>query len=169
MEDLRLSQTIKPNNLHIVDCYSSKGFLKWTEAIPNMVTEEGAIWLLDTAFGPGEQQDWFCGLVESGQIANDDTMFHHNWVEFTGTTHQYRPGLTFTDHNPKTAATTYSTEKSAQFVIHEAGKVTGSFMTTDDSIGGSIGLLYGVTLFQEIHKVVQGDSIYITIILGSKV
>jgi len=169
MEDQRLSESVTPSNHHIVDCYSKRGFLKWTEMLPNLVTESGAIWLLDAAFGEGEQKDWFCGLTQAGAISAQDTMKINEWEEYTGTTHQWRPPLNFIPHSPKRAAQTYTSDKSAQFVIHEAGTITGSFMVDDDTIGGDNGLLYGITLFNNSHSVVQGDSIYITVILGSKI
>ena len=169
MEDQRLSESVTPSNHHIVDCYSNRGFLKWTEMLPNLVTEEGAIWLLDAAFGDGEQKDWFCGLTQSGTISPLDTMASHSWEEYIGTTHQWRPPLNFIPHDPKTAAQTYTSAKSSQFVIHEAGMITGSFMVSENTIGWNQGLLYGITLFNNAHSVVQGDSIYITVILGSKI
>ena len=169
MEEQRLPQQIEPSNHHIVNCYSNRGFLKWTEMLPNLVTEEGAIWLLDTAFGVGEQKDWFCGLTQAGVISAQDTMKINEWEEYTGTTHQWRPPLNFVPHATHSAAQTYTSDKSAQFIIHEAGTITGSFMVDNNTIGGNSGLLYGITLFNQSHKVIQGDSLHITVILGSKV
>jgi hypothetical protein len=159
---------VKPYNTHSITCYSKRGFLKWAEVIPNLVTKEGAIWLLDNAFGPGFQKDWKAGLTESGTISSDDTMVTKGWNEFTGTTHANRPALYFEATEPKTAAQTYVSAK-AGFVVHKAGDITGSFMVDDPAIGGRAGLLYGVTLFDNTHNVVQGDSLYLIITLGSTV
>ena len=169
MVEERLSESVKPSNHHMIEAYSKRGFLKWAETIPNLVTKEGAIWLLDQSFGIPLPQAWHCGLTRSGGISSNDTMSSHGWVEFVGTTHERRPLLEFKPHDPKTAPQTYTTTKSAQFVIHEAGPIDGSFMVSDDEIGGNKGLLYGITKFNNTHNVVQGDSVYITIILGSQV
>ncbi len=163
----RLSETIRLSNTHLVQCFDSNGQLKWSEKVPNLVTDEGAIWLLDSGFGTPVGQDWFCGLTQSGAISANDTMNSQNWVEFTGTTHNNRPLLEFSEHEPKTRAETYESEK-AQFVVHQAGTISGTFMTTDTVIGGTLGLLYGVTLFPSPQPVVQGDAVYVVIILGSK-
>jgi hypothetical protein len=159
---------IKPHNTHSITCYSKRGFLKWAEVIPNLVTKVGAIWLLDNAFGPGFHKDWRAGLTESGSISSDDTMVTKGWIEFTKTTHANRPMLSFSATDPQTAAQTYVSAK-AGFVVHKAGEITGSFMVDDPLIGGRNGLLYGVTLFDNAHPVVQGDSLYLIITLGSLV
>ena len=159
---------IKPYNTHSIECYSKRGFLKWAEMMPNLVTENGAMWLLDNAFGSGLHKEWRAGLVESGTISSEDTMTESEWNEFTKTTHAARPLLDFTVHNPKTATETYVSGK-AGFVVLRAGTVTGSFMVDDPMMGGRMGLLYGVTLFDNEHPVVQGDSLYIVITLGSTV
>jgi hypothetical protein len=159
---------IEPYNTHSIECYSKRGFLKWAEMIPNLVTEEGAIWLLDNAFGPGLHREWNAGLVESGPISTKDTMISHGWIEFTKTTHANRPKLEFTATDPQTAKETYVSAK-AGFVVHKAGNITGSFMVDSPLIGGHMGTLYGVTNFANPHSVVQGDSLYLIITLGSKV
>jgi hypothetical protein len=158
---------LKPHNTHSVECYSKDGVLKWSEEIPNLVTEEGAVWLLDNAFGPGLHREWRAGLVESGTISTQDTMVTHNWVEFTKTTHASRPSLSFNESDPKTAHKTYTSEK-AGFIMHKEGHITGTFMVDDPLMGGRMGLLYGVTHFTDIQTVVPGDSIYLIINLGSK-
>ena len=142
----RLSETIRLSNTHLVQCFDSDGQLKWSEKVPNLVTDVGAIWLLDSGFGTPVGHDWFCGLTQSGTISSNDTMGSRNWEEFTGTTHNNRPLLEFSEHEPKTREETYESSK-AQFVVHQAGTISGTFMTTDTVIGGTLGLLYGVTLF----------------------
>jgi hypothetical protein len=159
---------VSPHNTHSIECYSKRGFLKWAEMIPNLVTKEGAIWLLDNAFGSGLHKDWRAGLTESGTISSGDTMITKGWNEFTKTTHAARPNLYFGATEPQTAAETYVSAK-AGFVVHKAGEITGSFMVDDPLIGGRAGLLYGVTLFDNAHQVVQGDSLYLIITLGSTV
>jgi hypothetical protein len=159
---------IEHHNTHSITCYSKRGFLKWGEVIPNLVTEEGAIWLLDNAFGAGFHKDWRAGLVDSGAITTKDTMINKDWIEFTKTTHAARPNLYFSDSDPKTAQDTYTSAK-AGFVVHKAGTISGSFMVDDPLIGGKAGLLYGVTLFDNVHQVVQGDALYLIINLGSRV
>jgi hypothetical protein len=159
---------IKPHNTHSITCYSKRGFLKWGEVVPNLVTKEGAIWLLGNAFGSDIQRDWKAGLVQSGDISSDDTMISHKWSEFVKTTHAARPNLYFEATDPQTSAETYVSAK-AGFVVHKAGDISGSFMVDDPLMGGHSGLLYGVTLFDNSHPVVQGDSLYIVITLGSTV
>jgi hypothetical protein len=159
---------VKPYNTHSITCYSKRGFLKWGEVIPNLVTEEGAVWLLDNAFGGAFHKDWKAGLTETGTISSGDTMISKGWTEFTKTTHAARPNLYFSATEPQTAAETFVSAK-AGFVIHKAGDITGSFMVDDPLIGGRTGLLYGVTLFDNPHPVVQGDSLYLIITLGSQV
>ena len=159
---------VRPHNTHSIECYSKRGFLKWGEVIPNLVTKGGAIWLLDNAFGAGMHRDWRAGLVESGDISSDDTMVTKGWIEFTKTTHAARPNLYFGATEPQTAAETYVSAK-AGFVVHKEGTITGSFMVDDPLMGGRAGLLYGVTLFDNPHQVVQGDSLYLIITLGSTV
>ena len=166
MEQERLL-AIEPHNTHSIECYSKRGFLKWGEVIPNLVTKEGAIWLLSNAFGAGMQRDWRAGLVESGAISSDDTMISHKWSEFVKTTHAARPNLYFGATEPQTAAETYVSAK-AGFVVHQAGDITGSFMVDNSLMGGHMGLLYGVTNFDNPHQVVAGDSLYLIITLGSK-
>ena len=158
---------LEPYNTHTIECYSEGGFFKWSEMVPNLVTDEGAIWILDNAFGSGMQRDWRAGLVESGTISHEDTMIKHSWSEFVKTTHAARPNLYFGATEPQTAAKTYVSAK-AGFVVHQAGDITGSFMVDNSLMGGHMGMLYGITLFDNSHAVVQGDSLYLVITLGSK-
>ena len=167
MEQERLL-AIEPHNTHSITCYSKRGFLKWGEVIPNLVTEEGAIWLLNSAFGSGLHKEWNAGLSQSGPISAKDTMIKHDWVEFTKTTHAKRPKLVFTATDPQTAAEAYVSAK-AGFLVLKEGTIMGSFMVDNDSMGGNTGMLYGITNFANPHPVVAGDSLYLIITLGSKV
>jgi hypothetical protein len=135
--------------------------------VPNLVTNEGAMWLLNNAFGSATQKDWRAGLLESGHISHEDTMITHGWNEFVKTTHAARPNLYFTATDPQTALETYVSAK-AGFIVHKAGDISGSFMVDDPLMGGRSGMLYGVTQFNNSHAVVQGDSLYLIITLGTK-
>jgi hypothetical protein len=95
-------------------------------------------------------------------------MISHGWNEFTKTTHANRPKLVFTATDPQTAEETYVSAK-AGFVVFKEGTISGSFMVDNALIGGHMGMLYGVTNFANPHQVVDGDSLYLVIKLGSRI
>lgn len=130
-----------------VEVRGSDGAMKWSDEFDNLVTLEGLGKLLDATFKTGlETPAWYIGMVsDPGQepVYDDgDTMLAHaGWAEFEdvseGARQAFVPG-TINDLSLD------NVESRAVYHITEPGKVAGCFLTDDDTLAGTDGLLYGV-------------------------
>lgn len=150
-----------------VDCYGEDGFLKWTESTPNIVVNEGVDYLFDTAFLNSETENWYAGLVKTGDGVATDTMQDHTFAEYLGWVNVYRPLLTWEATNPRTALENIKS-RPVTFTIGTTDTITGAYMTTSQVKDDYSGKMYGITNFRKAHDLIPGDSISMSIIIGAR-
>lgn len=152
---------------YLVDCYTSDGFLRWSEFTPNIVVNEGVDYLFNSAFLNEDTTNWFAGLVHQGNGLPEDTMANHSFIEYLGWVNVLRPLLTFEASNPRTAEKNIIS-KPVTFTMGTTDTISGAFMTTSEIKDDYSGKLYGVTEFESTHNVLPGDSIRMSIIIGAR-
>ena len=152
---------------YLVDCYTSDGFLRWSEFTPNIVVNEGVDYLFNSAFLNEDTTNWFAGLVHQGNGLPEDTMANHSFIEYLGWVNVLRPLLTFEASNPRTAEKNIIS-KPVTFTMGTTDTISGAFMTTSEIKDDYSGKLYGVTEFESTHNVIPGDSIRMSIIIGAR-
>lgn len=152
---------------YLVDCYTSDGFLRWSEFTPNLVVNEGVDYLFNSAFLNADREDWFAGLVKSGDGEPEDTMSNHSFTEYLGWVNVLRPLLVFEASTPRTAEKNIIS-RAVTFTVGTTDTISGAFMTSNQTKDDYSGKLYGVTSFESTHSVIPGDSIRMSIIIGAK-
>ena len=156
--------------VYTVECYDKDGKLKWSEAMHNLVVNVGLKDMNDKYFtGSTYTAAWYLGLVTGPGAGNtydpDDTMASHvGWTEDTGYSQATRPAATFgaaTTADPSVITNALSV---AVFSISATTTIAGAFLTSDNTKGGTTGVLFSVANFQSPgdRAVVSGDTLNIT-------
>ena len=152
----------------LVECFDKDGKLKWSAQEHNLVVNIGLQYMAGVALtSTAQTTSWFIGLYGAGASntpAASDTMASHvGWVEVTpyaGT----RPAATFvaaTNANPSVVTNSAS---PAAFTINATATVGGAFLTSNNTAGGTTGLLFSAADFQSPgdRSVVNGDTLNVT-------
>ena len=145
-----------------IECFGPDGALKWAEEFDNITVNEGLDEILDKFYkGSTYTAAHFVGIKGAGAFAPGDTMASHpGWSELTIYSDATRPAFT-----PGTVAS-QSVDNSASkavFNIDATGTVAGAFLTTDNTKGGSAGILIGGGDFAASRGVGDGDTLNVTI------
>jgi hypothetical protein len=155
---------LKFKNVYKFECYDKNGKLKWTEEVPNLVVNEGLNELLTQFFkGSAYTASFFVGLKLTGSVVAGDTMASHGgWAESSAYSNANRPTLTLG------AVASQSVDNSASkavFNINASATITGAFVTTNNTVGGTTGKLYGAADFGASRSVISGDTLNVTVTL----
>lgn len=152
---------------YTVVCIGADGVEKWRDEFPNLVVNEGLQYMNDTFFdGVTYSAVWYLGLITgpgSGTVfAAADTMLSHGgWSEDTTYSNATRPQVTFgaaTLADPSVIATT-----ATSFSINGTTTVAGAFLTTDNTKGGTTGILFSASDFTGGDRLLQsGDTLNVT-------
>lgn len=156
---------IKFRNTYLVECRKPDGSLRWTEEIKNIVVDVGVNDLLDKYFkGAAYTAAHFCGLADgTPTFAAADTMGSHaGWAEVTGYSNATRPALTLGSVAAKSVDNSAS---KAVFTVNATVTVGGAFVTTNNTKGGTTGVLYGGAAFVADRAALSGDTITLTVTL----
>lgn len=126
--------------------------------IENRVVDVGANKLLDIGFYTAIKiATWYIGLVSSAgfsAFADTDTMSSHaGWTEFVGYSGGVRP--TWVPNAP--GARAISNTALAAFTISAPGTIKGGFVSSDGTLGGTIGTLWSEAAFPALQPVLMGD------------
>lgn len=126
----------------------------------NAVTISGGDAILDTMFDTlPKEAAWYLGLIDSAGyelLATDDTsLLHPGWTEFTAYSELTRPQWSA---DPSVNGLKINT-LAIDFNITADGSVRGGLLSSDNTIGGTAGLLWGTALFTEELVVETGDVI----------
>lgn len=146
---------------------------KWADTFRNTVTDAGANDLLDKYFaGSTYTAAWYVGLISSTSytaISASDTMASHaGWTEASTNQPTYsqanRPALAFSSASSRSKATS----SASAFSITGTGTAKGAFITTNNTKGGSTGILYSAGLFSGGDRaVINGDTINVSATLSA--
>lgn len=152
---------------YAIQCHDQDGNLKWEEGVPNLVVNTGLQDMNAQYFtGVTYTAAWYLGLITGPSagvtIAAGNTMLSHaGWTEATGYSNATRPTCTFgtpTTANPSVATNSAS---AATFNMNATATIAGAFLTTDNTKGGTAGLLYSAATFSlpGDRSVVSGDTL----------
>ncbi len=121
-----------------------------TREFLNGITNEGLDAILDIMFHADTQITvWYLGLIDASgftALADADTMASHaGWSEFTTYTEATRPIW------PEDAASSQSITNTtlADFSITGAATLKGAFLPSNNTKGGSTGILWCTALFSD--------------------
>lgn len=132
-------------HVELVDRY---GRVKSWHCLPNAACNGGLNDVLSAAFAAGTQRTaWSIGLIDNASftaLADADTMASHaGWIESTAYTEANRPQWVMGAVSNQQLAT--STD--ATFTMNAAASIKGLFLATNNTKGGTTGILYATAPF----------------------
>jgi hypothetical protein len=150
-------------------CYDKDGNLKWEDSAKNLVVNVGLADMNDKYFsGSGYSATWYLGLVDnspSPSYAAGDTMSSHaGWAENTDYTQANRPTVTFGSATVADPSVIDNSGAVDVFTMNASVTIAGAFLTSDDTKGGTSGILFSASTFQTpgARTVVSGDTLNVT-------
>jgi hypothetical protein len=162
-------EKVKAGGAFIVQCFDSAGNLKWTEENHNLVVNVGLKDMNDKYFsGSAYTAAWYIGLygaAATNDPAAGDTMASHaGWVEVTDYTEATRRQANFGAATTADPSVISNSGSVAVFSIDDTVTVGGAFLTSDDTKGGTTGVLFSASDFAAPgdRAVVSGDVINVT-------
>lgn len=148
-----------------IDCYDQDGNLKWSDHIDNLVTTVGKNDALDKYLaGSAYTATWYLGLIGStsyttGPAAGDTMASHGGWAEDQNYTESNRPTPSW---NAASAGSKASNATSFSINTNSL-TIKGVFLASDNTKGGTSGILFSAGLFSGGDKAVDsGDTLQVT-------
>jgi len=157
---LNISESIAMSDLFEVECYDSKGRLKWRDTIKNLVVDEGLDDVLDKYLkGSAYTAAHYVGLTDGTPTPNAaDTMASHaGWAEVQLYDEAARQTATWGAVSGKSVDN--SASKAVFTISTNATTIGGCFLCTNSTKGGTTGTLYGVGAFTAGNKVLDAADI----------
>jgi hypothetical protein len=162
-------EKVKAGGVFTVQCFDSEGNLKWEDKTPNLVVNVGLKDMNDKYFaGSGYSATWYLGLYGAGATNNPaagNTMASHTgWVEVTAYSQTTRPQCNFGAATTADPSVISNTASVAVFSINATTVVGGAFLTSNNTKGGTTGILFSAADFQAPgdRSVVSGDVLNVT-------
>jgi hypothetical protein len=155
----RLSRDSDPETQAALDAFLDRhGRVVRRATCRNTVCTGGKNDLGDKYFrGSGYTAAWYVGLKGSGTPAAGDTMpSHATWSEITAYSQTARPTLTLVAFASGSSNTSAS---RATFTANASTTVYGYFLTSNNSKGGTTGILYSVANFGASQAVTSGQAV----------
>lgn len=153
-----------------VECYDKEGNLKWKEESKNLVVNVGLKDMNDKYFsGSGYTATWYLGLITGPgagtTIDPGDTMATHaGWTEDTAYSQSTRPACSFGAATTADPSVISNSSSVAVFSINGTTTIAGAFLTSNNTKGGTTGILFSASDFQSPgdRAVVNGDTLNVT-------
>lgn len=157
---------VKMKNQYHIECRGADGRVKWVEDIDNIVVNEGLDDLLDKYLkGSTYTAAFYVGLIGASPTpAAGHTAAQiggtNGWSEITAYSEATREALTLGTVSSQSVDNSAS---KASFSINGTATVGGAFVITNNTKGGTTGVLYGAAAFSANRSVVNGDTINVTV------
>jgi hypothetical protein len=150
-------------------CYDKDGNLKWEDKAHNLVVNVGLADMNDKYFsGSGYSATWYLGLVDNSPSpsynAADTMASHAGWAENTDYTQTNRPTVTFGSATVADPSVIDNSGAVDVFTMNASVTIAGAFLTSDNTKGGTSGILFSASTFQSpgARTVVSGDTLNVT-------
>lgn len=152
-----------------VQCHDKDGNLKWEAQKHNLVVNQGLQDMNAQYFkGSSYTAAWYIGLYGSGAsntpAAGDTMASHAGWTEVTSYSQSTRPAATFGTATTANPSVQTNSASAATFSINATTTVGGAFLTSDNTKGGTTGILFSAADFASPgdRSVVSGDTLSVT-------
>jgi hypothetical protein len=152
-----------------VQCFDKEGNLKWEADKHNLVVNAGLKDMNDKYFtGSGYTATWYIGLygpaASNDPAATDTAASHPGWTEITPYSNATRPACSFGAATTADPSVITNSGSPAQFSINATATVGGAFLISDNTKGGSTGVLFSAVDFASPgdRAVVSGDTLLVT-------
>ena len=163
------NEKVQAGGVFTVQCFDKEGNLKWTEEKHNLVVNVG-LQDMNTKYFSGSSYTaaWYIGLYGAGAsntpAAGDTMLSHIGWTEVTAYSQATRPACTFGTATTADPSVITNTASPATFSINGTTTVGGAFLTSNNTKGGTTGILFSASDFQSPgdRSVVSGDTLTVT-------
>ena len=154
------------STLYTIEAHDADGRLLWRDEVPNLVVTAGLNDSLDKHFkGSSYTAAWYVGLTgNTPTVDAADTMASHaGWTEVTAYSEGNRQTLTL---GTVSGGSVDNSASKAVFTINANGTaVGGAFVVSNNTKGGTTGVLYGGAAFSANRTLNSGDTLTITVTL----
>ena len=162
-------EKVKAGGVFTVTCYDKDGNLKWEAQSHNLVVTVGLQYMCGTALTSVAQiTTWYIGLYGAGAsntpAAGDTMASHAGWTEVTAYSQATRPQAVFGTATTADPSVISNSASVAVFSINGTTTVGGAFLTSNNTKGGTTGILFSAADFQSPgdRAVVSGDTLNVT-------
>jgi len=139
------------------------GELIWHEDWENIITTAGLNYLIGTALsGSAQTTTWYIGLVNGATptfAAADTSASHGGWTE--NTSYDEASRVAFTDGG-ESGGSLNNSAAVAQFTINATATIGGAFLISNNTKGGTTGILYAEGDFATDRSVIDNDVLEVT-------
>ena len=152
-----------------LQCFDSEGNLKWEMGGHNLVVNQG-LQDMNTKYFTGSTYTaaWYLGLygaaASNDPTANDTAASHPGFTEITPYSNATRPACSFGTATTADPSVITNSLSPAAFNINGVATVGGAFLISDNTKGGSAGVLFSASDFQAPgdRVVASGDVLNVT-------
>jgi hypothetical protein len=162
-------EKVKAGGVFTIQCFDKDGKLKWEDKEHNLVVNVGLKDMNDKYFsGSAYTAAWFIGLYGAGAsntpAAGDTAASHAGWTEVTAYSQATRPAATFAAATTADPSVITNSASVAVFSINGTTTVGGAFLISNNTKGGTTGILFSAADFQSPgdRAVVSGDTLNVT-------
>lgn len=155
---------VKGGGVFAIQCFDKDGNLKWESESHNLVVNAGLKDMNDKYFtGSAYTATWYIGLygeaVSNNPAATDTAASHSGWTEVTAYSQATRPQCVFGVSTTADPSVISNAASPAQFSINGTTVVGGAFLISNNTKGGTTGVLFSAADFQAPgdRSVVSGD------------
>lgn len=155
--------------VYTLECIGADGQVKWSDKLHNLVVNQGLQDMNAKYFtGSSYTATWYIGLygaaASNNPTASDTAASHPGFTEITPYSNATRPTCTFgtpTTANPSVASNSAS---PASYTINATATVGGAFLISNNTKGGSTGVLFSASDFAAPgdRVVASGDTLNVT-------
>jgi|TARA_R110000803_G_scaffold74203_1_gene138257 hypothetical protein len=163
------SENLKGGGVFEVTCLDKDGNVKWSTQSHNLVVNVGLQDMSTQYFsGSSYTAAWYLGLYGAGAsnspAAGDTMASHAGWTEITAYSEATRQTCTFGTATTADPSVITNTASPASFSINATTVVGGAFLVSNNTKGGTTGILFSAADFSTPgdRSVVAGDSINVT-------
>lgn len=159
----------RAGGVYRLECRDAGGNLKWQAESSNLVVNAGLKDMNDKYFaGSAYTAVWYLGLygaaASNNPAAGDTAASHAGWVEVTTYSNATRPVCTFGAATTADPSVISNSASPAVFNINGTATVGGAFLISNNTKGGTTGILFSAADFQAPgdRSVANGDTLTLT-------
>lgn len=164
-----VASAVQAGGVFTFTCYDQSGQVKWQDDMHNLVVNQGLQDMNTKYFtGSGYTATWYLGLygaaASNNPTASDTAASHPGFTEITPYSNATRPACTFGTATTADPSVTTNASSPASFAINATATVGGGFLISNNTKGGTTGVLFSAADFQSPgdRAVVDGDTLVVT-------
>lgn len=161
-------EKVRGGGVFLLRCFDADGALKWEGSCDNLVVNTGLQDMVAKYFtGTSYTAQFYLGIYGAGAsntpAAGDTMLAHPGWTENVSYSNPTRPAAVFGATTLADPAVISNAASTASFYMNATTTVGGAFLTTDNTKGGTAGMLFSAADFSVPgdRAVISGDTIQV--------